>query len=111
VAMVKISRFDICLINLDPTLGSEIRKTRPCLIISPNSMNHSRLNTIIIAPMTTVVRENFPTRIDVEFNNKKGHIALDQIRTIERQRIIKVLGGLNRPTEKKVLQLLQIMFS
>lgn len=109
--MVKISRFDICLINLDPTLGSEIRKTRPCVIVSPDSMNHSRLNTIIIAPMTSVIRDHFPTRVDVEFNNKKGHIALDQIRAIDRQRIVKISGNLNKTTEKKVLHILQTMFN
>lgn len=110
--MVAIKRFDICLINLDPTAGSEIKKTRPCLIISPDSMNLSRLKTIIIAPMTTTIREHFPTRIAIEFKRKKGQIALDQLRAIDRIRIIKVLGTLESSASKiKIQQLLQIMFS
>lgn len=110
--VVKLNRFDICIVNLDPTLGSEIKKTRPCLIISPNSMNHSRLNTVIIAPMTTTIRENFPTRIDIEFNGKKGQVALDQLRAINKERLVKVAGTLNKQSVKtKILQVLKIFFS
>lgn len=110
--VVTIKRFDVCLINLDPTIGSEIQKKRPCLVISPDSMNQSRLKTIIIAPMTTITRENFPTRVDCEFSGKKGQIALDQLRAIDRARIIKVLGSIQQRTVKHhVLHLLQIMFS
>ena len=104
-------RFDIFLINLDPTKGSEIKKTRPCVVISPNEIN-SHLSTVIIAPMTTTIREHFPTRIAVEFHGKKGQIALDQLRVIDRTRIVKRLGKIQaRETREQVLRLLQIMFS
>ena len=73
--MVKLKRFDICLVNLDPTIGSEMKKKRPVVIISPDSMNLSRLKTIIVAPMTSRVRDDFPTRVTLNFNNKKGQIA------------------------------------
>lgn len=79
---------------LDPTLGSEIKKTRPCVIISPNEMN-KYLNTIVIAPMTSSLNQ-FPTRVDVEHNGKKGMIAIDQIRTVDKSRILKVLGKLTK---------------
>jgi len=75
-------RFDIFLVALDPTKGSEIKKTRPCVIISPDEMNHS-LSTILVAPMTTTLR-SYPTRVFLTFNDKKGQIALDQMRTLER---------------------------
>ena len=108
--MVKLKRFDICLVNLDPTIGSEMKKTRPVVIISPDSMNFSRLKTIIVAPMTSTVREGFPTRVTLNFNNKKGQIALDQVRSIDRTRIIKILGSLDADVENNVLNLLGIMF-
>ena len=82
--MVKLKRFDICLVNLDPTIGSEMKKKRPVVIISPDSMNLSRLKTIIVAPMTSTVRDGFPTRVTLNFNNKIGQIALDQVRSIDR---------------------------
>lgn len=108
--MVDISRFDVCLVSLDPTLGSEIKKTRPVVIISPDSMNKSRLKTVIVAPMTSNIRENFPTRIKVTFNDKEGQIALDQIRTIDRSRIIKKLGFFNKKIGQQILNLLAIIF-
>ena len=108
--MVKLKRFDICLVNLDPTIGSEIKKTRPVVIVSPDSMNQSRLKTVIIAPMTSAIREDFPTRVKATFKNKQGQIALDQIRTIDRSRIIKVLGGINEQTKSNILSVLSIMF-
>ena len=108
--MVKIQRFDICLVNPDPTVGSDMKKTRPVVIISPNSMNVSRLKTIIVAPMTSTLREDFPTRVTLDFNDKKGQIALDQIRAIDRTRIIKVLGHLDEDVENRVLNLLNIIF-
>lgn len=74
--VVSVERFDVCLITLDPTVGSELQKTRPCLVISPDTMNLSRLSTIIIAPMTSTIREGFPTRVRIEFQGKKGHVAL-----------------------------------
>jgi len=108
--MVKLKRFDICLVNLDPTIGTEMKKTRPVVIISPDSMNFSRLKTIIVAPMTSNVRDDFPTRVTLNFNNKKGQIALDQVRSIDRTRIIKILGSLDTGVENNVLNLLSVMF-
>lgn len=110
--MVSVKRFDVCLVSLDPTKGSELQKTRPCLVISPDSMNLSKLNTVIIAPMTSVIREQFPTRVNLEFKNKKGQVALDQIRNIDRSRIIKMLGSIHsQKVRSHVLQILQTMFS
>ncbi|CAM4500752.1 MAG: Endoribonuclease MazF [Legionella sp.] len=108
--MVKIKRFDVFLVNLDPTIGSEIKKTRPAVIISPDSMNLSRLKTVIIAPMTSTIKDNFPTRILTEFKDKKGQIALDQLRSIDRTRIVKKLGVIEREAQNKVLDLLSIIF-
>ena len=107
--MVKIKRFDVCLVELDPTVGSEIKKTRPAVIISPDSMNISRLKTVIIAPMTTTVRENFPTRVDLVFKNKSGQVALDQLRVIDRTRIIKKVGGLEKGVRNNILNTLTII--
>lgn len=91
---MEIVQYAIVLVNLDPTLGSEIQKTRPCAVVSPNEMN-KHLNTIIIAPMTSSLKE-YPTRVVVNHNSKKGMIALDQIRTVDKKRILKVLGKLNK---------------
>jgi mRNA interferase MazF len=91
---MEIKQYNIVLVMLDPTLGSEIKKTRPCVIISPNEMN-KYLNTIVIAPMTSSLNQ-FPTRVDVEHNGKKGMIAIDQIRTVDKSRILKVLGKLTK---------------
>jgi mRNA interferase MazF len=91
---MEISQYQIILVNLDPTLGSEIKKTRPCVVISPNEMNKF-LNTVVIAPMTTS-SNNYPTRIEVRHDSKIGWIVLDQIRTIDKQRIIKDLGRLTK---------------
>jgi mRNA interferase MazF len=91
---MEINQYQIILVNLDPTIGSEIKKTRPCVVISPNEMNKF-LNTVVIAPMTTSSK-NYPTRIEVNYDGKIGWIVLDQIRTIDKQRIIKDLGGLTK---------------
>jgi mRNA interferase MazF len=91
---MEINQYQIILVNLDPTLGSEIKKTRPCVVISPNEMNKF-LNTVVIAPMTTSSK-NYPTRIEVRHDSKIGWIVLDQIRTIDKQRIIKDLGRLTK---------------
>jgi len=91
---MEINQYQIILVNLDPTLGSEIKKTRPCVVISPNEMNKF-LNTIVIAPMTTSSK-NYPTRIEIKHDNKIGWVVLDQIRTIDKQRIIKDLGQLTK---------------
>ncbi len=109
MAMVEINRFDICLINLDPTVGSEIKKTRPCVVISPNEMNHY-IKTVIIAPMTTKGRK-YPSRLDISYDGKSGQIVLDQIRTIDKERIVKKLGTLPSNTAKKVTNLLVEMFT
>ena len=93
VGMVKVEQYSIWLVNLDPTIGAEIRKMRPAVIISPNEMNEV-LNTVIIAPMTTKIR-NWPTRVKIEFQGKQGEIALDQIRTIDKRRLVKHLGKLD----------------
>ncbi|WP_346854130.1 type II toxin-antitoxin system PemK/MazF family toxin [uncultured Draconibacterium sp.] len=89
---MEIKQYQIILVNLDPTIGSEIKKTRPCVVISPNEMN-KYLRTVVIAPMTTNSKK-YPTRVKIKHDNKVGWIVLDQIRTIVRQRIIKVFGEL-----------------
>ena len=91
---MEIVQYAIVLVNLDPTLGSEIQKTRPCVVVSPNEKN-KHLNTIIIAPMTSSLKK-YPTRVAMNHNSKKGMIALDQIRTVDKKRILKVLGKLNK---------------
>ncbi len=104
-----VNRFDVYLINLDPTIGSEIQKTRPCVIISPDEMNR-HIHTVIVAPMTTAGRE-YPTRIKCEFKEKKGHVVVDQIRTIDKKRLIKKLGSLDSETQSKVISVLQRLFA
>ena len=104
-----VKRFEVFLVNLDPTIGVEIQKRRPCLIISPNEMNRN-VKTTIIAPMTTKSR-NFPTRIACEFEHKNGFIVLDQIRAIDQIRLIKKLGEINNETQVLVLDKLQEIFS
>jgi mRNA interferase MazF len=104
-----VKRFEVYLVVLDPAVGSEIRKTRPCLIISPNEMNRA-LRTAIVAPMTTQGRV-YPTRISCRFKNKDGQVVLDQIRTVDRNRLVKKLGSLDRKTSHEVLQTIQEMFA
>ncbi|HHB77140.1 MAG TPA: type II toxin-antitoxin system PemK/MazF family toxin [Desulfobulbus sp.] len=104
-----VNRFEVFLINLDPTVGHEIQKTRPCLIISPNEMNH-HISTVVVAPMTTKGR-NYPTRIGCSFQGKKGQIVLDQIRTIDKRRLVKKLGVISKSTQAKTLNLLQEFFA
>ncbi|HEX6751133.1 MAG TPA: type II toxin-antitoxin system PemK/MazF family toxin [Longimicrobium sp.] len=104
-----MKRFDVYLTRLDPTKGSEIQKTRPCLIISPNEMNRP-LKTVIIAPMTTRGRP-YPSRVDCVFGGKNGQVALDQIRTVDKTRLGQRLGDLDRPTRKLVLDTLARMFA
>ena len=103
-----VNRFDIYLVSLDPTRGSEIKKTRPCVVISPDEMNHN-IKTIIIAPMTSSSKK-YPTRVPIEFQAKKGQIVLDQIRTVDKARLIKKIGRLKKNTFKKVATTLQEMF-
>lgn len=100
-----LKQYQIVLVNLDPTIGSEMKKTRPSIIISPNEMNKF-LQTIVIAPMTSSSKA-YPTRIEVNHNKTKGWIVLDQIRTVDRQRIIKVLGNLTEKEIQKVKEILR----
>lgn len=102
---MEINQYEIVLVNLNPTLGSEIQKTRPCVVISPNEMN-KHLRTIVIAPMTTSTK-NYPTRIEVKHNGKIGQVVLDQIRTIDKQRVIKVLGRITKPEIKELKSILK----
>ena len=103
------SRFEIYLVSLDPTQGHEIRKTRPCVVISPDEMNH-HIGTVIVAPMTTKGRE-YPTRVPVNFQRKKGQVVLDQIRTVDKTRLVKRLGKLDKTVSNRVLGVLQEMFA
>lgn len=104
-----MKRFDIHLINLDPVVGAETSKTRPCLIVSPDEAN-TALQTVIIAPMTTV-RRRWPTRVGVSFQGKVGEVALDQIRAVDKARLIKRLGKLDSRTADVVLDTLAEMFA
>lgn len=104
-----IHRFDVYLVSLDPTQGHEIRKTRPCVVISPDEMNR-HIGTVIVAPMTTKGRD-YPTRIPLTFQRKKGQIVLDQIRTVDKTRLVKRLGKLDTNTAAKTLTVLQEMFA
>lgn len=104
-----IGRFDIYLVNLDPTLESEIRKTRPCVILSPDEMNRY-IRTVIVAPMTTKSRA-YPTRVNCRFLGKLGQVVLDQIRTIDQERLVRKLGRLEKRTAAKVLGVLNEMFA
>lgn len=108
MAMV-VKRFDVYLVNLDPTVGSEIQKTRPCLIISPDEMN-CNIRTVIIAPMTSAEKE-YPTRVSCTFQKKKGQIVLDQLRTIDKTRLIKKLGTIDSKSQLDVISILQRLFA
>jgi mRNA interferase MazF len=102
-------RFEVYLVNLDPTVGSEIKKTRPCLIVSPNEMNR-HIATVIVAPMTTK-GTGYPTRVACQFEGKEGQIVLDQLRTVDKKRLVKRLGQIDRQTQHKVLETLAEMFA
>ena len=106
---MEISRFDVVLVSLDPTVGREIKKTRPCLVISPDEMNHN-ISTVIIAPMTSKGRD-YPTRVSCVFKGTKGRIVLDQIRTVDRKRLIKKLGVISQKAQDNVMNVLGEMFS
>ena len=106
---VVVKRFEVYLVNLDPTIGSEIKKTRPCLIISPDEMN-AYIATVIVAPMTTKGR-NYPTRVNCQFEGESGQVVLDQIRTVDKVRLVKKLGKLKTSTQKEVLAVLAEMFA
>jgi len=104
-----VQRFDVFLVNLDPTVGSEIRKTRPCLVISPDEMNRW-IRTVIVAPMTTKSR-SYPTRVACEFQGQPGQVVLDQIRTVDKKRLVRKLGRMDQPTQVAVLATLAEMFA
>jgi mRNA interferase MazF len=105
---MELKQYQIVLFNLDPTIGSEIKRTRPCVIISPDEMN-KYLRTIIVAPMTSTSKK-YPTRIEVKHDKKIGWIVVDQIRTIDKQRIIKVLGRLSQPETKELKSVIRETF-
>jgi mRNA interferase MazF len=104
-----VKRFDVYLVNLDPTTGSEIQKTRPCLIISPNEMNNS-IATVIIAPMTTKGRD-YPSRVNCSFEGKDGQVVLDQIRTVDKRRLLKKLDAIGKETQTQVTSVLLELFA
>lgn len=104
-----INRFDVYLVNLDPTVGREIKKTRPCLVVSPDEIN-LHLQTVIVAPMTTR-GQDYPSRVRCRFKGKDGQVVLDQLRTLDRARLIKRLGKLDTPTSATVLERLREMFA
>ena len=98
--MKDVRRFDVFLVNLDPTIGSEIKKTRPAVVISPNEMNRF-VNTVIIAPMTSKVK-GYPSRVALKFRNKKGEAVLDQIRTVDKARLVKKLGAVTKKESEDI---------
>jgi mRNA interferase MazF len=103
-----INRFEVYLKNLDPTVGSEIQKTRPCLVVSPDEMNH-HIRTVFVAPLTTKGRP-YPTRVPCRFKGKRGQVVLDQVRAVDQSRLIKKLGRIDARTAAAVLDVLQEMF-
>jgi mRNA interferase MazF len=104
-----VERFDVYLVNLDPTVGSEIKKTRPCLVISPDEMNRW-IRTVIVAPMTTK-GQLYPTRVRCEFQGKEGQVVLDQVRTVDKSRLVRKLGRISKPAQREVLVTLAEMFA
>ncbi len=106
---VEVRRFEVYLVNLDPTIGHEIKKGRPCLVISPDEMNRF-ISTVIVAPMTTKGRD-YPTRVACMIQGKEGQIILDQIRTVDKARLSKRMGKIELKTQTEVLTVLLEMFS
>lgn len=104
-----VKRFDVYLVGLDPTVGSEIQKTRHCLVVSPDEMNQN-IRTVIVAPMTSIIRD-YPTRVPCVFRKKQGRIVLDQMRTIDKARLIKMLGTIDSKAQLDVVSVLQRMFA
>jgi len=104
-----VKRFDVYLVNLDPTIGSEIQITRPCLVISPDEMNRN-IRTVIIAPMTSAQKE-YPTRVSCTFRKKQGQIVLDQVRTVDKARLIQKLGTIDSKAQLDVISVLQRLFA
>jgi len=106
---MEVKRFDVYLVNLDPTVGKEIKKNRPCLVVSPNEMNRF-IATVIVAPMMTKGRL-YPTRVSCHFHGKSGQIVLDQLRTVDKVRLVKKLGQIRSKTQQAVLAMLNEMFA
>ena len=104
-----IKRFEVYLINLDPTIGNKIKKTRPCVVVSPDEMNF-HIQTVIIAPLITREKQ-YPTRVGCQLQGKEGQIVLDQIRTVDKTRLVKRVGQIDKKTKTEVLARLQEMFS
>jgi mRNA interferase MazF len=104
-----VKRFDVYLVTLDPTVGSEIMKTRPCLVVSPDEMNR-HIATVIVAPMTTGGRP-YPSRVSCQFEGKDGQVVLDQLRTVDKIRLVKFLGSIPDETQRAVLDILGRMFA
>ena len=109
VVAAAIRRFDVYLVNLDPTMGSEIQKTRPCAVLSPDEMNRN-VRTLIIAPMT-MRGYAYPSRVDCQFQGRRGRIVLDQMRAVDRRRLVRRMGQLDEPAQNAVLAALQRMFA
>jgi mRNA interferase MazF len=107
--MAMVKRFEVYLVSLDPTVGSEIQKTRPCAVVSPDEMNR-HIQTVIVAPMTTKGKK-YPTRVECKFERKQGRVALDQIRTVDKTRLVKKLGELSKETQEEALHVLAEMFA
>lgn len=105
---MEVNRFDVFLVALDPTLGHEIKKMRPCTVISPDEMNH-HISTVLIAPVTTKGRD-YPTRVPCTFQGVEGQIVLDQIRAVDKARLVKRLGRLSPATSDRLLSVLIEMF-
>lgn len=105
---MELIQYTVILVNIEPTVGSEINKTRPCVIISPNEMNR-HLKTIVLAPMTTNLKK-YPSRISVDSNGKKGMIAIDQIRTVDKSRIIKIFDKLTKPEIRRFKEVMKETF-
>jgi len=104
-----MKQFEIYLVNLDPTVGSEIKKSRPAVIVSPDAMNKI-LNTVIIAPLTST-QKGYPSRVPSNLESKKGEIVLDQLRAIDKIRLVKKLGKADSVTAQNIKLVLQTMFS
>lgn len=107
--MVAVVRFDVFLVDLDPTRGAEIRKARPCVVVSPDEAN-AAIRTVVVAPMTTGAHP-YPTRIPVHFEGVSGHVVVDQLRTVDKARLLKRLGALKPAEQDEVLQALQAFFA
>jgi len=106
---MEVKRFEVYLVNLDPTVRHEIKKSRPCLVISPDELN-GYISTVIVAPMTTKGR-NYPTRVPCTFQGKEGQVVLDQIRTVDKVRLLIRLGKIDSQTQVEVFSVLSELFS